>query len=75
MGFEWQFGTESRAGEETRACWIGSVEIVDDDASACTSAYGKLFESVTTGSEHTDGSACESTSAKGDWGKRYEESK
>ena len=46
MGFEWQFGTESRAGEETRANRIGCVEIVDDDASACTSAHGVLRESV-----------------------------
>ena len=64
MGFEWQFGTESRAGEETRANQIGSVEIVEEDASACTSAHGVLRESVSTGREYTDGSACESTSAR-----------
>jgi len=66
MGFEWQFGTESRAGEETRANQIGSVEIVEEDASACTSAHGVLRESVSTGREHTDGSARGNTSTKRD---------
>ena len=74
MGFEWQFGTQSRAGRPP-AHSIGFVEIVDSAARACKSASGELLESVSTKSEHTDGSACESTSARRDGGKRYEESK
>ena len=74
MGFEWQFGTQSRAGRPA-ANWIGFVEIVDSAASACKSAHGELRESASTRRDHTDGSACESTSARRDRGKRYEESK
>ena len=48
---------------------------MESAGSVCKSAYQKLCESVSTGSEHTDGSACESTSAKGARGKRYEESR
>jgi hypothetical protein len=74
MGFEWQFGTEWRAGRAA-ANGEGPAEIVDGTASACKSAHGTLRESVWTGREHTDGSACGSRSARRDKGKRYEESK
>jgi integrase len=43
------------------------VEIVDSAASTCKSAHGKLRESESTASEHTNGSACENTSAKRNW--------
>ena len=65
MGFEWQFGTEWRAGRAA-ANWKGFVEMVDSTASACKSAHGTLRESVWTGREHTDGSACGNTSTKRD---------
>jgi len=58
MGFEWQFGTQSRAGRPP-ANWIGFVEIVDGGARACKSARVELRESLSTGRECTDGSACE----------------
>jgi len=65
MGFEWQFGTQSIAGRPP-ANGKSGVEIVDNAASACKSAHGKLRESVSTAREHTDGSACGSTSARRD---------
>ena len=39
------------------------MEIVDSGAIACKSGYGELSERVSTGSEHTDGSECQRTSA------------
>jgi len=66
MGFEWQFGTQSRAGRPPANRIVGFVEIVDSAARDCKNARGELRESVSTGREYTDGSACESTSARRD---------
>jgi hypothetical protein len=74
MGFECQFGAEWRAGRPS-ANGKGFVEIVDSAASTCRSGCGQLRENASTGSEHTEGSACGSTSAKRDGEKDYEESK
>ncbi len=65
MGFEWQFGTEWRAGRAPVTA-KGRTEIVDGAASTCRNRCGQLRESVSTGREHTDGSACWSTSARRD---------
>ena len=65
MGFEWQFGTQSTAGRPP-ANGKGGVENIDGAAVACKSARGKWRESASTGREHTDGSACGSTSARRD---------
>ena len=63
MGFEWQFGTEARAGRRP-ASGKGGVGNIGGAASACKSVHGKLRKSVLAASEHTNGSACENTSAK-----------
>jgi hypothetical protein len=74
MGFKCQFDAKWRLGRPP-VNGKGGVEIVDSAASTCRSGCGQLHEKVSTGSEHTDGSACKSTSAKRDCTKDYEESK
>jgi len=65
MGFEWQFGTEARAGRRP-ASGKGGLGNIGGAASTCKSAHEKLCESVSAGSGDTDASACGSTSTKRD---------
>jgi len=63
MGFEWQFGTESRTGRAP-ANGKGGVESIDGAENVSRRPSGRLRKIVPARDEHTDGSACGSTSAK-----------
>jgi len=65
MGFEWQFGTQSTAGRPPTN-GNGGVENIDGAENVSSSTCGSLRKSVPAEGEHTDGSACGSTSARRD---------